>query len=287
METINTNSYYSLNNIDNYKSTINDNSSEIINKYFLLINEYLSFIIENISFKNSVYTKFTVERGFETITHVFTLLLYFSRNLDLAYYHGQKSFYFYVEFIGQISEDKHSFLQLNSRDASMFVYKKTIFDMFDGETNNDSNTMSNIMTLNDDNIIIDENEWQIILSKLSKLTNILFHWENTSIDFDKRINICNLYVSRFLIRIDQMFSTIEYLEIIQKKINLNYEKYDELLKEILERKERIKRERSETFSTEFDKNENFLIKFCLEENILQQKFNNGIMKEFVTWLYSN
>jgi hypothetical protein len=34
-----------------------------------------------------------------------------------------------VEFIGQIGDDNHSFLQLNSKDASLFVYKKTIFNI--------------------------------------------------------------------------------------------------------------------------------------------------------------
>lgn len=125
----NINSNYSLNNLENYKLNIPDNAYEIIHKYYSLVNEYLSFVIENVWFKNVAYTRFVIERGLETITHVFTILLYYSRNLDLTYYHSQKSFYFYVEYIGQISEDKHTFLQLSSRDASMFVYKKTIFEI--------------------------------------------------------------------------------------------------------------------------------------------------------------
>jgi hypothetical protein len=129
METNVANSHYSLNNFENYKSTINDTTQDIIEKYYLLINEYLNFISDNIGFKNISYTKFIIERGLETITHVYSILLYYTRNLDVAYFHGQKAFYFYVEFIGQISEDKHSFLQLSSRDASMFVYKKTIFEL--------------------------------------------------------------------------------------------------------------------------------------------------------------
>ena len=37
---------------------------------------------------------------------------------------------FYVEFIGQIGDDNNSYLQLNSkRDATFFVYKKTIFEL--------------------------------------------------------------------------------------------------------------------------------------------------------------
>jgi len=129
METNVANSHYSLNNTENYKTIIVEPINDIIQKYYLLVNEYMSFITDNITFKNITYTKFIIERGLETITHVFNVLLYYTRNLDVAYFHGQKAFYFYVEFIGQISEDKHSFLQLSSRDASMFVYKKTIFEL--------------------------------------------------------------------------------------------------------------------------------------------------------------
>jgi hypothetical protein len=129
METNVANSHYSLNNPENYKKMINEPISDIIEKYYLLVNEYMNFITDNVNFKNVSYTKFIIERGLETITHAFSVLLYYTRNLDVAYFHGQKAFYFYVEFIGQISEDKHSFLQLSSRDASMFVYKKTIFEL--------------------------------------------------------------------------------------------------------------------------------------------------------------
>ena len=31
--------------------------------------------------------------------------------------------------MGQIGEDSHTYLQLNSKDAALFVYKKTIFEL--------------------------------------------------------------------------------------------------------------------------------------------------------------
>ena len=34
-----------------------------------------------------------------------------------------------IEFINQITDDSNKFLQLCSRDASIYVYKKTIFDI--------------------------------------------------------------------------------------------------------------------------------------------------------------
>ena len=123
------NSQYSLQSIDNYKLTLPHTSNDILSKYNLLVQDYLNIITENISVTNNVFNNFIIIRGLEIITNVFTIILFYSKNIDMAFYHGQKAFYFYVEFIGQISEVQHTFLQLSSRDAVMFVYKKTIFEI--------------------------------------------------------------------------------------------------------------------------------------------------------------
>jgi hypothetical protein len=49
--------------------------------------------------------------------------------MDIAFYHSQKAFYFYIEFVEQINHDQNAYLKLNSKDAIFFVYKKTIFDI--------------------------------------------------------------------------------------------------------------------------------------------------------------
>jgi len=120
---------YSLNNIENYKKDLNCDISEVTKKYTELIVEYFKFIIENIKVNNINFSRFIIIRGLDTITNVFLNLLYYTKNKDLTYFHCQKSFYFYVEFVGQISDDEKSFLQLTSRDATTYVYKKTIFDI--------------------------------------------------------------------------------------------------------------------------------------------------------------
>ena len=120
---------FSLHNLKNYKEEISYSPKEVINKHNSLIIEYLKFIFENVTLKNMNCYKFIIERGIKTLSHVFNLILYYSKNIDLAFYHGQKAFYYYVEFISQITNVEHKFLQLNSRDAIMFVYKKTIFEI--------------------------------------------------------------------------------------------------------------------------------------------------------------
>ena len=124
-----TNSKYLLYNISNYKTTIDDNATDILFKIVSVIVEYMRFISEKITMKNKVHYKFIFERGVETLIHVFSLIFYYTKNLELTTYHTQKAFYFYVEYIEQISNDNITFLQLSSRDAIIFVYKKTIYEI--------------------------------------------------------------------------------------------------------------------------------------------------------------
>lgn len=118
-----------LNNKENYKQELDSNIEVIITKYSELIIEYYKFISENLKMKNANYAKFIIVRGLDTITNVFYNLLLYTKNIDVTYFHCQKAYYFYVEFVCQISEDEKKFLQLSSRDASTYVYKKTIFDI--------------------------------------------------------------------------------------------------------------------------------------------------------------
>lgn len=123
------NNKYSLHDTENFNTELTVTPNEVMVKYSDLLTEYTKFIIENIKIKNPNYSKFIIIRGLDTITHVFTTILYYTKNLDITYYHSQKSFYFYVEFISQISEAEKLFLQLSSRDAATYVYKKTLFDL--------------------------------------------------------------------------------------------------------------------------------------------------------------
>lgn len=158
---------YSLNNIENYKKTIDCKLGEVTKKYGELLIEYLNFICENIKIKNINFTRFIIIRGLDTITNVFLSIFYATKNIDVTYFHCQKSFYFYVEFVGQISDEERSFLQLTSRDATTYVYKKTVF-----EINKEFKTQNEIITdeLNDNFNIIHSyiNLYQTYLLKTIK-----------------------------------------------------------------------------------------------------------------------
>jgi hypothetical protein len=116
-------------NYTNFNKSITCNVSDIVNRYISVIIEYTNLISDKSSIKNKKYYRYIYMRGLDTITHVFTMILFYTKNIDITYYHSQKSFYFYVEFIEQIIDIQHTFLNLHSRDASIFVYKKTIYEI--------------------------------------------------------------------------------------------------------------------------------------------------------------
>jgi hypothetical protein len=122
-------SSYALYNTSNYRQTIDYSVATILTKFVFVIVEYMRYISEKITMKNKPHYKFIFERGFETIVHTFFTIFYYTKNLDLTFYHSQKAYYFYIEYIEQISDDNITFLQLSSRDAILFVYKKTIFEI--------------------------------------------------------------------------------------------------------------------------------------------------------------
>jgi hypothetical protein len=176
-------SQYLLTNVDNYKTTIQNTPCEILTKITKVLIEYMRLISEKINIKNKQYYIFIFERGIETIIHIFSMIFYYTKNLELTFYHSQKAYYFYIEFIEQISDDTITFLQLSSRDALMFVYKKTIF-----EINNDIKKKCVPLT-KDEQIIIDYIDINIpIYKKLIKLmlTHKDFKYENKL----EYINIC-------------------------------------------------------------------------------------------------
>tara|TARA_B100001059_G_C17839557_1_gene591095 strand:- start:1265 stop:1984 length:720 start_codon:yes stop_codon:yes gene_type:complete len=119
----------SLNLLTNYLPAIQESNLELYQYYIALIQTLLNHIYTNITIKNEEYLKYIINYGIDTITHIYKLLLLYTKNVSLTVHHCEKSILFYVEFITQIGDDNHSFLQLTSKDAVMFLYKKTLFEL--------------------------------------------------------------------------------------------------------------------------------------------------------------
>lgn len=105
------------------------NIDNILFEYVKILHEYLTHITNNIIIKDEEHYLFILDRGYDLLKNIFLMLMLYTKNMELVSYHLRKSYLYYTEFIGQIGEDSNSYLQLNSKDACLFVYKKTIYDI--------------------------------------------------------------------------------------------------------------------------------------------------------------
>jgi len=172
-----------LYNVGNYKPIIENTIQDILTKFVMIIIEYMRLIAEKITMKNKPYYKFIFQRGLESLIHVFSILFYYTKNLELTFYHAQKAIYYYIEFIEQISDENVSFLNLSSRDAVLFVYKKTIY-----EINNEYKRNIIEPNINEQNLLVFFNSYKYIYKNIIQF--IINHKEfkyETKIEY---INLC-------------------------------------------------------------------------------------------------
>jgi len=241
-ETANGENNYSLNKIENYKKNI-DSVNEVIEKYSELIIEYFNFIYENIKIKNTTIQNFIVIRGLDTISHVFSYILYYTKNINLTYFHCQKSFYFYVEFVGQISDDEKSFLQLTSRDATTYVYKKTIFEI-NKEIKMSNEESSNTSESNDKIEIIDIfiNMYKTMMYKVIKYDTI-----NKEDNINNLIEIYQI-LNKTKVQKENIILLNEICDKLYFIINNDIEKYFETIKKV------VKKIKNNEFLNKYKKN---------------------------------
>jgi hypothetical protein len=212
-----------ISNVENYNKTFE--FSEIkpyIFRYMEIINEYMMYVVENMIIQDDTYLLFLIRRGVETITHCFKILLMYTKNLELTIYQCKKALYYYIEFIGQISDVslQHSYLQLNSKDATLFVYKKTIYDI--------NNIYRKKFTLEDNEQEILNSISNIIMLFNSNLFNLL---QKERLKYEKKESIIHFALEKSASIINKILNNGN-LSLIDKKTELslfvfqNFQAYD-------------------------------------------------------------
>jgi DNA-directed RNA polymerase subunit M/transcription elongation factor TFIIS len=122
------NKNYALTNSENYLVNLNMELDDLLKQQLNISVEYLKLMNdeEGCNHKNKHYISI---KGLETILHIFNNIILYTNNPSIAEYHSIRSIYLYKEYISQIVNDSNTFLNLNTRDAILFIYKKTIFDI--------------------------------------------------------------------------------------------------------------------------------------------------------------
>lgn len=257
----------------------------IAEQYFYSIRELFIQIDKSDVIKTSNKLNIIQSIGVNAIHRVFEYVLLQKKNIDHAKYHSQQACYYFLEYIEQIhlSRLTHS---LNNTDAVLFVYKKTIFEMRDDDNEHSSNTISNILTMSDDLLNINNHEWRNMYSRILNIVNLLFYWNNQNYTFQDRKRICDELLLRYLYAVEKLDFAIVYLENIQSLFQPNIVTYIALLKSMITKSEKMRRVRSGSV-TEQDKNEQILNTFSINRDTVKEKYNIGNMDELVNWLYSN
>lgn len=223
-----------ISNTDNYNQNFEfSDTKTYVGRYVELINEYMLYVVENMIIQDDAYLLFLIQRGVETIMHCFKFLLMYTKNLELTIYQCKKALYYYIEFIGQISDVSlhHSYLQLNSKDATLFVYKKTIYDINNVyrkkfiQSKNDKqflNSISNIIVLFNATLFHllqkerlkyskKESIIHFAIDRATSITNKLFNKNNYFLT-DTKTELC-LFVFRIFQTYD--IDTIKYSNICE------------------------------------------------------------------------
>jgi hypothetical protein len=265
-------------------NSIKTHKQLIIETYYLTIKEYFDKIQESDVISKSQYSVTSLSVGLNAIHRVFEYMILKTKNIDKAYYQSQQTYFFFLEYIEQIVNSGLT-NKLNHLDAVMFVYKKSIFEFHDG-INDNSHTLSNIMTLTNESVNINDKEWKKLFMRISKFLNVLFNWNNNKFDFNFRIQLSKLFLQEYLLNIERLDFITFYLEYIQENFVTYPEKYIDLLKNMLIKNDKTKRIRSGSI-TEQEKNDVVIEKVTTSSNMFKDYYENKTMKEFVRWLYKS
>ena len=121
---------YKIDDIENYNLCLEETECILFLKYVGLVHELIECSSESlVGIRNKEYLKHMIITGIMNTSYIYSFILLYTNNLELAIYHTQKAIIYYIEFVCQIGDDNYNLLKLNTKDATLFIYKKTIFDI--------------------------------------------------------------------------------------------------------------------------------------------------------------
>ena len=211
---------YNLNDIELYNKELSSTEYILFIKYVGLIHELIEYINDNNFIQKNDIFKNIIIKGIKNINYIYKLLILYTNNLELAIYHSQKCIIYFIEFIRQINDDNHIFLNLNISHATLFIYEKTIFKIDDEykksyKQSNYSKTTMNMLELY-------TNLYNKILFKIIEkfdfnIDDNIYNNNNNNFIIFKEFIIVNYYKSvGYLIKLSHIFNN---RNIVEDKIN--------------------------------------------------------------------
>ena len=115
---------YNLTTKSNYRPSFLEDMDVLLISYITIIHHYIVYFFEN----KETIKPVIMNKGINMLSHIFVILLHYSKNLGLTIHHSKTSIVYYVEYINQITDkDDNMFFNLSLKDAIIYVYTKTIY----------------------------------------------------------------------------------------------------------------------------------------------------------------
>jgi len=244
----------------------------IIELYVNVLMDYFKLMDQSDVIRKLENVNYITYVGLSVIINVFKINLINTRNIDIVFYHMQKAYYCYLEYIEQIYKNTiiHN---LNITDVVTFIYKKTIEDH---PTDN--------FPANTHDSLEDEADIYNNLQQIEKITNILMFWNNN--DFTARIRgvICQQFLLKYLdlFQLSDVYPLIEYFEIIIEKITITEESYITFLTEFYKKVMKLKKNNKIPLKYQLDMN---ILVLCNQSFPFEKDLSKVNMSDFMNELF--
>lgn len=157
-----------------YKELKESQINKYIEKYIFIVSEFVEFLINDRYKHKEGYQNYVLVKGLESLLHIYMMIMMYTCNVDMACLNMNKAYYYYIEFIEQIHKDENYFLRFNLRDAILFIYKKTIYELIP--------TYVNDFTVSD----VNKNILEKMRCKLEVVNEyIIYYLLDIRLEFDK------------------------------------------------------------------------------------------------------
>ena len=208
----------------------------LIDKYILVLLEYIH-LIDTSEIIRGLDNSTTVFRiGIHAIAHIYKLTYYITKNVETAGCYTQKGIYCYLEYIEQMNRT-NSLHNLNNMDAVLFVYDKTLAEIYTptgkrSNTSHEQNMFTNIVSLNHPETR--EPNWKVILENISNITQTVLWIDNNELTCLERLNIAHEYLPKYMniyaeLPDSHTLDIIKYISLIQDKLRFTTPEYVDFL----------------------------------------------------------
>ena len=126
--------FVNLSNKDNYLTELGCDYHQLAQTYIVMVEYYITIIEQTVQMDNESYYTYILCKGLENLKNIFRLLLVYTKNKAMSAFQTEKAMLYYTEFMGQISNEHSFIINLNGKDATLFIFKKTLYELINKDS---------------------------------------------------------------------------------------------------------------------------------------------------------